>query len=198
MEYDLREYERQVDKDSAQTMKAYEKNGSIYPKKSICHDFKKMVNYVHALHIKKLEIQICSRWILNWCLTVYDMLETKKLSARRFWRMRHVAEYRRIPKCIEVRNKPLKDRKILRGLFSLKEIGAVDYDLTGSIDPVFLDIGFLHGDPAFLKHPGHLRAIAVEDPIQLFVCGYMREYFDIGVISQSRMMAVAAFNDHCI
>ena len=50
MEYDLREYERQVDKDSAQTMKAYEKNGSIYPKKSICHDFKKMVNYVHALH----------------------------------------------------------------------------------------------------------------------------------------------------
>ena len=83
----------------------------------------------------------------------------------------------------------------MRGLFLLKEIGAIDDDLTGSIDPVFLDIGFLHGDPAFLKHPGHLRAIAVEDPIQLFVCGYMREYFDLGVISQSGMMAVAAFHD---
>ena len=83
----------------------------------------------------------------------------------------------------------------MRGLFLLKEIGTVDDDLTGSIDPVFLDIGFLHGDPAFLKHPGHLRAIAVEDPIQLFVCGDMREYFDVGVISQSGMMAVAAFYD---
>ena len=84
---------------------------------------------------------------------------------------------------------------IHRGLFSLKKIATVDEDMAGGIDPVFLDVGFLHRDPPRLKHIGHLRTVAVEDTVYLFFWIYMREHLDMGVIAQGRMMAVAAFHD---